>query len=131
MFQLLTLAIPVLLKPFQVTGKESCRAFLFKLILHAKSRARETGMKIDDTLLRHIEFILKDSVLYDYVYNVIFEQLQTEEILFESADEETEETIAWLVENATAYGTEQAINPAVIVSLITRIISFINTIKNR
>ena len=130
MFQLLKLAIPVLLKPFQVTGKESCRAFLFKLILHAKSRARETGMKIDDTLLRHVEFILKDSVLYDYVYCVIFEQLQTEDILFESA---YEETIVELVGKAAANDAESpaTINPVVVISLVTRIISFINTIKNR
>jgi len=130
MIRLLTLAIRLLLSHYKITDKGSCRTFLLRFVARIKSHAVETGTTIDEAFLRHIEFILKDGVLFDYAYSVIFEQLQTEEILFESAEEET---IVWLVENAAAYGTEppEAINPAVIVSLITRIISLINSIKNR
>jgi hypothetical protein len=61
---------------------------------------------------------------------LVADQLQTEEILCEAAEEET---IAKLLENTMPNNLPlpEAINPAQIVLLITQIISIINTIKNR
>jgi len=130
MFHLLTLATRVLLSPHNITDKPSCRSFLAGLIVLVKTFATRINTKLDDTLLMHIEFVLNDSVLFDYVHGVIAEQLQTEEILFESAEKET---IIELVEQAAAYDAEspEAIDPVVIFSIITQIVSFINNIKNK
>ena len=130
MFHLLTLATRIFLLPHNVTDKESCRSFLLDFTSLVKSYAESTKTTLDDTLLKHIEFLLKNNVLFDYAYSVIFEQLQTEEILFESAEEET---IIQLVENAVVKETEspEAIDPVVIFSIIARIVDLINAIKNK
>jgi hypothetical protein len=128
MFHLLTLATRILLSPYKITDKASWRTFLFRFISLVKTRAAETRTKIDDVFLNHVEFIVRNDALFDYIYRVIFEQFQTEEIPFESAEEKT---IVKLIENAPTTESPEAIDPVVIVSLITQIISFINTIKNR
>ena len=130
MFSLLKIATRILLSPYKIGDKGSLQTFLLRLIARIKFHAEETNTNIDETFLRHVDFMLRDGVLFDYAYGVICDQLQTEEILFESA---AEETIIKLVEDAAANRPEspETINPVVIVSLITRIISFINTIKNR
>jgi len=71
--------------------------------------------------------MLNDDALFGHVYRLIGEQLQTEEVLFESADENT---ITEFVKNASSDNPE-VIDPVVIVSLITRIISVINAIKTK
>lgn len=130
MFHFFQLTAQVLLKPYQITDAASCRAFLAELVLLVRSRAAETKTQIDDTVLNGIEFVLHNKVLFEYVYRVILEQLQTPEILFESADENT---IVELVESAASNNTKssEAIEPILILSLVTQIISFINTIKNK
>jgi len=129
MFHLLTLATRILLSPYKITDKASCRTFLLRFISLVKERAAETETKIDDAFLKLVEFIVRSDALFGYVYCVISEQLQTEEILFESAEEEI---VIELVEDAVK-NTEspEAIDPVVIVSLITQIVSFINIVKER
>jgi hypothetical protein len=131
MFNLLKLAALVLLKSQNVTDTNSCRTFLRKQVLMLKGLAAETKTPLDDVHLRHFEFVLHCDALFEYAYRLIFDQLQTEEILFESADEGT---IAELLGKAVPVnGTKspEAIDPIVIMTLITRILSFINTIKNK
>ena len=130
MFTLLKLATLVLLKSRQISDEHSLRQFLRELVSLTKSLAEETQTQIDDMLLKPVEFIVNNDALFAYVYQLLFEQLQTHEILLESADERM---IVELVENRVSSDTEtpEAIDPVVIVSLITQIISFINTIKNK
>ena len=129
MFHLLTLAARMIMNPYKIINKRTCRAFLLRLIALVQSRAAETDTKIDDLLLKHIEFMVTNNALFDYIYSVISEQLQTEEILFESAEDKT---IIELVEDAAA-DTEspEAVDPVVIISIVTRIITLINTLKNK
>ena len=130
MFNLLKLAAEVLLKPYKITDKASCQAFLKTLISQIRSHAAATGTKIDHSLLKQIEFVVNNKLLFNYVYRLIFDQLQTAELLFESADEKT---ITELVKNTVPNDSKspEAINPIVIIALVTRIISMINTMKNK
>ena len=120
----------VLLKTHKITDQNSCRVFLREWVLLTKSLAAETGTQLDDAILQRIEFIISSDALYAYIYQLIFEQFQTPEILFESADGEA---VSELVEQAEQdkTGLPEAVNPAVIVSLITKFISIINAIKNQ
>ena len=140
MFPLLKLACLVLLKPYKVTDKESCRKFLFDMIPLIKPLAAKTETKLDDELLKHLTFVLNNDALFDYVYRLIFDQLQTEEILFESAVEGTVLELCIQGKNhpegLRAHRTHgednpETINPIVIISLVTQLISLINTMKNR
>ena len=130
MFTVLKLFGLALLKSHQITDEHSLRQFLRELILRLKSLAMETESQIDDAVMMPVEFVVHNELLFAYVYQLIFEQFQTPEILFESADEET------ITELLRSRGPEEAelpeaIDPVVIVSLVTQIISFINTIKNK
>jgi len=130
MFHLLKLIAPVLLSHYNIVDQKSCRTFLLELVLLGKSFALKADTKLDDADLKHTEFVLNDDALFDYVYGLIAEQLRTEEILFESVDDAI---IIALVENKMSENPEspEAINPAVIISFITQIISIINTIKHK
>ena len=130
MFTLLKLSAMVLLKTHKITDKNSCRVFLHEWILLTKSLAAETETQVDDAILQRIEFIISSDALYAYIYQLIFEQFQTPEILFEPADAEA---VSEFVEKAEQdkTGLPKAVNPAVIVSLITKFISIINAIKNQ
>ena len=128
MFHLLKIAIQTLMSPYNIADKASWRTFLFRLISLVKTRVAETDTKIDDAFLKHIEFVLRSDALFDYIYGVISDQLQTEGTLFESVEEEV---IVGLLENGATAESPEAIDPVVIISLITQIVSFINRIKNR
>ena len=125
MFTLLTLTSQVLLNVHRITDEASWRAFLKEIVLLAKSRATETKTQLDDALVNSVLFVLNSNVLFGYVYRLIHEQCQTEEILFESTDENF---IVGLVNDA-AENNPEVIDPVVIVSLISQIISVINAIK--
>jgi len=130
MFHFLTLAAQVILKSYNLNDKDSYKRFLLDLLELVRPMAKKTGIKLDDSLLKQLEFILNNDLLFDYVYKLVFQQLQSEEILLESVDEGT---ILELCENTVPDNTEypEAINPIVIVSLVSQIISIINAIKNR
>jgi len=130
MFHFLKLAALTVLKPYNLTNKDSYKKFLLDLVALVTPLAQKTGVKLDDALLKHLMFILNNDLLFDYVYKLVLNQLQTEEILFESADEDA---VLELCENTVPGNTEypEAINPIVIVSLISQIISLINAIKNK
>ena len=130
MFHLLKFAVEVLLKPYRIIDKDSCRAFLVELVLRIKTSAMKTETKLDDAILKHIELVLNNNALFEYVYRLIFDQLQTSEILFESVDEEA---IAGLVESTVLKEppSPEAIDPVLIISLVTQIMTIINTLKNR
>jgi hypothetical protein len=125
MFQLLTLTAQVLLNLHKITDKASWQVFLNEIVALVKARAAETKIRLDETELKHIEFTLNNDGLFEQVYRLIDEQCQTDEILFESADEDT---LLEMVEETTANNPE-AIDPIVIVSLVSQIISIINIIK--
>jgi hypothetical protein len=130
MIHLLKLAAGALLSPYNIADSELCRQFLHNLASRVKPLVTESRTKIDDELLKHVEFILNNEALFRYVHRLISEQLQTEEILLESADETI---LAELVENTAPGNTEAtgAINLVEIVSIIGKIVSMINAIKNR
>jgi hypothetical protein len=130
MFQLLKIAAQFVLSPYQIADKASWRAFLLDLVVFAKSYIKTTNTKLADSLLQHVEFIVNNDALFDYIYRLIDCQLQTEEVLFESIDENI---ITELLENTLSSDTKspEAIDPIVIITLISRILSFINAIKNK
>ena len=140
MFTLLTLATQVLTNAYKITDKASWRAFLLELVSLIQSRALETGIALNDAELKHIKFALHNEALFDYVYRQISEQFQTEEILFESADENAITELCNRVGNMPtttrrrsdgARNEPEAINPALIIAMVSQIISIINTIKQR
>ena len=130
MYHFLTLAAQVLLERFKITDEASCRTFLSEFISLIRSRAAETKVQLNPVLMRHVEFILNNNALFTYIYRKISEQLQTPEVLFESADEEG---IIGLVGDVASNNPKsaKAIDPVVIISLVSQIISVINAIKTR
>ena len=130
MFNISKLAALAALKPYNLTDKDSYKKFLSDLVALVQPLAQKNGVKLDNTYWKHLEFILSNDFLFNYVYTQAFHQLQTKEILFESADENT---ILELCENAVPNNTEspELISPIVIISVISQIISVINAIKNR
>ena len=108
--------------------------------LDQKPLAAKTETRLVGKILKHLEFVLNNDALFDYVYRLIADQLQTEEILFESA---VEETILKLCKQGQNHpeglrtnrthkeDNPEVINPVLIISLVTQIISIINTIKNK
>jgi hypothetical protein len=125
MLTLLTLASQVLLNAHKITDKDSWRNFLKELILLSRTDAMKTKTQLDDVHLNVIETALNNDAMFECAYRTIAEQLQTEEILLESADEDT---LLEQFEDAAANNPE-VIDPIVIVSLISQIISIINAIK--
>ncbi len=130
MFDFLKLAAQIVLKPFALDDKESAKKFLLDLINGIKPLAASNRIKLDDALLKHLQFVLNNDALFGYVYNLILDQLRTADILFESADEDT---ILELCENTVPDHAEypEAINPVLIISFVTQIVSIINAIKNK
>jgi len=138
MFNFLKLAAQIALTHYHLTDKESYRKFLLDLLSSVPPLAQKFGVQLDDSLLRHLAFLLNSDALFGYIYTLIRNQLRTEEILFESANEETirklcESTAQADTEHPQALGVQtlgvQAINPVVIVSLVSQILSIINAMK--
>ena len=125
MFNLFTLTSQVLANAHQLTDEASWRAFLKEIVLLARTRATETKTQLDDALVNSVLFVLNSNVLFGYVYRLIGEQCQTKEVLLESVNEDT---VAGLVGDAIAKNPE-IVDPVVIVSLISQIVSIINVIK--
>ena len=92
-----------------------------------KPLAAHTKTELDDKILQHLEYILKTDALFDYFYKLISDQLSTDAVIFEEVNE-TE--VVSLVEQSASEPLPEAINPLLIVSLVTQIISLINAIKN-
>jgi hypothetical protein len=130
MFQILKLASQVLLNPYKIVDKASCRTFLIEFVLLVRTFAAKSETQLDDAMLKVIEIILNNDALFDYVFQLISDQFQTNEILFESADEKT---IVELIEKIelTEIQFPEAINPVLVISLISQIISIINIVKNK
>ena len=123
MFPLIRLAMQVILQPQSLGDKDSCRKFLTNLLALVKPLAAQTKTELDDRLLQQLEYILKTDALFDYFYKLIADQFATNEIIFEGINESE---VTAIVEQSAP----EAINPILIVSLITQIISLINAIKN-
>jgi hypothetical protein len=130
MFPLLKIAAQFVLAPYKIVDKASWRSFLLDIMQYAKSFAKTTGTKLDDVTLMHIEFMLKNDAVFDYVYRLIAGRLGAEAIVFEAADENT---VADLLENIAADETPspKGIKLAMIMSIISQIISIIDIIKNQ
>lgn len=130
MFPLLKIAAQFVLAPYKIVDKASWRSFLLDIMQYAKSFAETTGTKLDDVTLMHIEFMLKNDAVFDYVYRLIAGRLGAEAIVFEAADENT---VADLLENIAADETPspKGIKLAMIMSIISQIISIIDIIKNQ
>ena len=128
MFDFLKLAAQVILKPFQLGDRDSCKKFLIDVIQSVRPLAAANKIKLDDDILEHLLVILNNDALFAYVYNLILNQLQTKEILLESTDEDT---ILELCDSTTISGENlpEAINPVMVITLVSQIISIINAIK--
>jgi len=127
MSQLLTLAVQVLLDQYKITDAASCQAFLREFMRLIRARAAQTKVQLNLALMRNIEFVLSNNALFTYIYRTIIEQLQTPEILCESVNDEM---IVKLVDE-TKEQSPEAIDPVVIISLVSQIVSVINAIKAR
>jgi hypothetical protein len=130
MFKLLKIAVQFALAPYKVVDKASWRSFVLDIVLYAKSFAKTTDTKIDDMLIEHIEFILKNDTMFDYVYRLIAGQFETEGIVFESVDESLVADLLLDVETDDT-PSPKGIKLAVIISIINQIISIIDIIKNK
>ena len=106
--------------------KDSCRSVLLDFVQFAKSFAETTKTTIDDAILEHIEFMLKNEALFDYVYRLVAGRFQTEAILFESVDENI---VAELLPS-TPQDEPKGIQLAVILSIVTKIIALIDTMRD-
>ncbi|MCL2349018.1 MAG: hypothetical protein FWC50_12265 [Planctomycetaceae bacterium] len=126
MFQLIRLAMQVFLKPYSLGDKASCKKFLENLIALVKPLTAQTKTDLDDRILQHLEYILKNDALFDWFYKLIADQFSTSEIVFEGVNDA--ELIA-IVEQSSPEPMPEMINPILIVSLVTQIISLINAIK--
>ena len=126
MFPLIRLAMQVILQPQSLGDKASCKKFVIDLLAVVKPLAAKTKTELDDKLLQQLEYILKTDALFDYFYKLISVQFATNEIIFEEANEAEVLTI---VEQSAAKTLPEAINPLLIVSLVTQIISLINALK--
>ena len=126
MFPLIRLAMQVFLKPYSLGDKASCKKFLENLIALVKPLTAQTKTDLDDRILQHLEYILKNDALFDWFYKLIADQFSTSEIVFEDVNDA--ELIA-IVEQSSPEPMPEMINPILIVSLVTQIISLINAIK--
>ena len=127
MFPLIRFTLRAFLKTYSLGDKASCKKFLTDLLALAKPLAAQTKTKLDDMILQHLEYILKVDALFDYFYKLISDQFATDEIIFEEVNEAE---VTAIVEQSAAEPLPEAINPVVIISLVTQIISLINLIKN-
>lgn len=125
MFKLIRLAMQVVFKPYSLSDKASCKKFIENVLALIKPMSAANKITIDDTIITHIEKILASDTLYEYFFDLIANQLQTEELIFESVDEEAV-TVLCVTSSETM---PEAISPLVIISLITQIISLINAMK--
>jgi len=126
MFPLIRLAMQVIFQPQSLGDKASCKKFLTNLLALVKPLAAQTKTDLDDRLIQQLEYILKTDALFDYFYKLISDQFTTNEIIFEEANEA--EVLA-IVEQSAAEPLPEAINPVLVISLITQIISLINALK--
>jgi hypothetical protein len=99
--------------------------FIENILSLIKPMAADNNVTIDDTIIAHIEKIHANDTLFDYFFDLTVNQLQTEAPIFESADEGA---ITVLCETSNKMMPE-AVNPLVIISLVTQIISLINALK--
>ena len=126
MFPLIRLAMQVIFQPQSLGDKASCKKFLTNLLALVKPLAAQTKTDLDDRLIQQLEYILKTDALFDYFYKLISDQFATNEIIFEEANEA--EVLA-IVEQSASEPLPEAINPVLVISLITQIISLINALK--
>ena len=129
MFTFVKLAVQVLLKSHKLTDKDSCKKFAIELISLVKPLALTTKTNLDNDFLSHLEYVIANDVLFAYVYSLIRDQFSTDETVFESVNEDV---ILELCDNTAVSGENlpEAINPVVIISLVSQIISIINAIKS-
>jgi hypothetical protein len=131
MFTLIKLAFHVVFKPYSLNDKTSCRKFLENILTLIKPLAAANKITIDDTLLNQLEKILANDALFDYFFDLVKDQISNKEVLFESADESAIVSLCEM-SNARAKTGEnmpEAINPVLVISLVTQIISLINAMK--
>ena len=126
MFKILRIAFQVVFKPYSLNDKATCKKFVENILALIKPLAAQSKTEIDDSIIQHLEYILKTDTLFDWFYQLVIDQFSTDEVVFESVDD------SFVVEalNASQEQEPEAISPIVIVSLVTQIISLINAIKN-
>ena len=127
MFPLIRFMTRAFFQSYSLNDSASCKKFLTDLLALVKPLAAQTKTDLDDRLLQQLEYILKTDALFDYFYKLISDQFATDEIIFKEADEAE---VTALLEQSTAEPLPEVINPILVVSLVTQIISLINAIKN-
>jgi hypothetical protein len=131
MFTLMKLALQVVFKPYSLGEKASCRKFLENVLTLVKPMAKANNISMDDAIIVQVERILASDALFDYFYQLIADQFSTNEVLFESADEETVITLCENVNSARQTGENlpESVNPILVISIATQLISLINALK--
>ena len=127
MFPLIRFMTRAFFQSYSLNDKPSCKKFLTDLLALVKPLTAQTKTDLDDRLLQQLEYILKTDALFDYFYKLISDQFATDEIIFEEANEA--EVFVIVEQSAAAEPLPEVINPVLIVSLVTQIISLINAIK--
>lgn len=125
MFQIIKLALQIFMKPYSLSDKASCRKFLENILTLIKPAAVASKTELDDKIITHIETILKNDVLFDYFYNLVCDQFESEFVLFEAPDESS---LSQLCCNAAKESSE-SISVLTIVAIVTQIIELINALK--
>lgn len=128
MFTLLRLAFQVLLKKHSLAEKGGMKKFLLDLLAIVKPLAVSSETKIDDKLIENLEFILTNEELYDYFYNLIRDQFSTDDVIFESVNDEL--VVGAMNTQASLENLPQGVNPATVLAMISHLISIINWIKS-
>jgi hypothetical protein len=114
------------MKSYSLGDITSCKKFLTDLLALVKPLATQTKTELDDKIIQHLEYILKIDALFEYFYKLISDQFATDEIIFEDV---SESKVIAIVEQSSSEALPEAINPLLIVSLVTQIIALINALK--
>jgi hypothetical protein len=131
MFTLIKLAFQVVFKPYSLNDKTSCKKFIENILTLIKPLAAANKITIDETLLNQLEKILANDALFDYFFDLVKDQISNNDVLFESADESAIVSLCETSKARTQMGENmpEAINPIVVISLVTQMISLINAMK--
>lgn len=125
MFQIIKLALQVFMKPYSLGDKDSCRKFLENILALVKPAVLASKTEVDEKIIVHLETIVKNDMLFEYFYNLVRDQFESDVVLFETPDESS---LSLLCHEASKESPE-SISILSIVAFVTQIIELINILK--
>lgn len=125
MFKHIKIFLQTILNPQTLADKESCRKLAGDILAALKPLAAANQWEIDDKIIAQLEYVVANEAVFNYFYSLIAAHLQTQEIAFESAQEDELQEICRSAEAPTC----QAVSPFELFALALKIISFINALK--